>query len=644
MFQHSINGENFFKDRKNKESRLLLPGYGRPLDFSPTEKNIYGVESRSMFPSALDDRDIENGYTEYGMLLTLLMMEPALIHNRLPAQTLREIGMMRVMEDLTDIPEWWEKINDPRTADSWKERALDSGADITPNMANWIIDELRFKAMVYAMSQAVGLYNGAITKSDSVMPQSLLERLRIEVRELDYSEPELQFFHPGILGRQRDLLAVALYPLVYGKTRILPNQILKLDEALTFAGQGEVIAVPRESGLTREDMAWRVAARDDIQVRPYSRNFQMLPADLELGEDRRWHFVSYINNLHPEKHRHIYKLIEDAFNCIISQLNMAMTPLKDPLHSRARIEYRKAEYHPISENVRHSEPQIRPKETQSEFEQRYETWRGENFEAVQPDVGTFIPWAVPQGLASKLPADLPSAVRIEQGVSLNDDYGKRGLQVISRIISIDLNPGEPYWQSDWHLDGQMNEHICASAYIMFENDNLEDPVIEFRSHVERVALSEVEHDPQDFIWLKQVFGLCNGEPAIQRPGSIKCRVGRSVIFPSTVQYRFTHYELKDKSRAGHARALVFFLVDPNIRIISTANCPPQRLDWTLDIRGDEEDKKAAMVAIALDNRDKKDAMPMSLDEALQLRYKFLSELIEFTKYQQVAFESLILEL
>ncbi|KAI2793298.1 hypothetical protein POX_b03352 [Penicillium oxalicum] len=627
MFESNPTGGVFLgAGKKNKESQLLLPGYGRSLDYSPKEKNIYGVESRSMFPSALDDRDIESGYTE------------------LPAQTLREIAMMGVMEDLTDIPEWWKKIHDAHTADMWKEMALSYGEDITLNMAEWIIDELRFKAMVYEMNQAVGLYNGAITKSDSIMPQPLLEKLRKEVHVLDYCEPELQFYHPGAWGKQRDLLAMGLYPLVYGKTRILPQKTLTLDEALRYAGQGEVICPPRETGITREDMTWRVAARSDIQVRPYSRRFQSLPADFELGDDDRWHIATYINNLHPEKHRQLYSLIEDAFNCVIPQFNMAMTPLKDQLHSRARIEYRKAEYHPVSKKVLDEEPQIRPKETRSEFEQRCEKWRAEHFKAVQPDVDTFIPWAVPQSLASKLPADLPSAVRIEHGVSLNDDYRDRGLQVITRIISVDLNPQEPYWQSEWHLDGQMNEHICASAYIMIDNDNLEDPVIEFRSLVEKVALGEVEHEPHDFIWLKQVFGLCNGEPAIQRPGSIKCKLGRTVIFPSTVQYRFTHYELKDKSRAGYSRALVFFLVDPNIRIISTANCPPQRLDWTLDIRGDDENTKPAMATIALNNKDIKDAMPMSLSEALELRYEFLEELIEFSKYQQVAFESPILEL
>lgn len=62
MFQHRPNDPIIY--RKNGDPPFLLPGYGRPLDYAPLEKNIYGIESRSMFPTALDDRDIVNGYTE----------------------------------------------------------------------------------------------------------------------------------------------------------------------------------------------------------------------------------------------------------------------------------------------------------------------------------------------------------------------------------------------------------------------------------------------------------------------------------------------------------------------------------------------------------------------------------------------------
>jgi hypothetical protein len=168
--------------------------------------------------------------------------------------------------------------------------------------------------------------------------------------------------------------------------------------------------------------------------------------------------------------------------------------------------------------------------------------------------------------------------------------------------------------------------------------------MEFRNIAETATLSEVEHSPNDFIWLRQVFGLDNGEPAIQCPGTIRVCPGRTIMYPSTIQHRFTRYELKDKTKPGHGRAVVFLLVDPNIRIISTANVPPQRLDWTMSLKSSDEELKASMSKLALDNRKSKEHMPLSLDEALDHRRKYLQEIMEFTSYQHVAFESIVLSL
>jgi hypothetical protein len=333
--------------------------------------------------------------------------------------------------------------------------ALNSGQDITQNMANWIVDELTFKAMIYERFHCVGLYNGDSTKSDTNVPESLLQEIRSSTQVLEMEHEELKFYHPRSFNRQRDLLAMALYPLIYGKSRILPDRLIGLDEALRFAGQGEVIPVPSDSGVTREDMAWRVRARADISVRPYSRMFQVLPSDWQLGDDGQWHIATYINNLHPVKHRNIYGIIEKAFNCLVPQFNMTITPLKDMLHSRARIEYHKAEYYPVPKETADRAPQIKPREAHSEFEERYEQWRMENYSAVQPDAGKFIPWAVPRCLMSKLPEDLPSPVRIEQGVDLKRDYKDRGLQVVTRLMGVDLTPDDPYHQTEWHVEGQM---------------------------------------------------------------------------------------------------------------------------------------------------------------------------------------------
>ncbi|KAJ5787075.1 hypothetical protein N7457_002065 [Penicillium paradoxum] len=617
MFQHKSHEASFLNEKAAKDCRFALPGFNRPLDFAPMEKNIYGVESRSMFPNALDDRDIEAGYVD------------------LPVLTLREIHMVEFMEDLTDIPEWWKKVHDPKFQEQWKKDAMGSGKDITLNMAQWIIDELQFKAMIYESTNVVALYSGDVTKSDTNISDAFLRDIKAQTQVLEVSQKTLQYFHPGSMNRQRDLISMALYPLVYGKSRILTDKIIGLDDAIAHAGQGEVIPVPKETGITREDIAWRVLAREDIKVRPHSRNYQLLPSDWEFREDGKWHIATYINNLHPIKHRNIYKLIEQAFNAIIPQWNATLTPLKDMLHSRARIEYHKVEYYPVPKEVTSKAPQINPKEAQSEFDDRMEKWRMKHYRAIQPDVGKFIPWAVPAWMMDKLPEDLPSAVRISRGVDLNRDYKDRGLQVITRLIGIDLTPEEPTFDGQWHIEGTMNEHICAAAFLIYDHDNIGDAYMEFRNMVETDILGEIEHEPDDLIWLKQIFGLENGEPAIQYPGSIRSTPGRTIMYPSTIQHRFTRFELKDKTKPGTARALVFFLVDPNIRVISTANIPPQH--WG-------EGLKAAMQKVALDNMKDKGNMPMSLEEALQNRVKVLEELQEFTSYQHVAFESNILML
>ncbi|KAJ5705283.1 hypothetical protein N7536_000972 [Penicillium majusculum] len=624
MFQHQPHDPSFLESKAGKDYRFALPGFNRPLDFAPMEKNIYGVESRSMFPSALDDRDIQAGYVD------------------LPVLTLREMHMVEFMEDLTDIPEWWKKIFEPATQDKWKKAAINSGKDITLNMAEWIIDELQFKAMIYETTEVVALYNGDVTKSDTNMPDSIFQEMRSLFSVLEYDLEPMQYFHPGMLSQERDLISMALYPLIYGKTRILTDRIIGVDDALKYIGKGEVIPVPKETGITREDIAWRVLSRADIKVRPYSRKFQVLPSDWELGDDGQWHIASYINNLHPAKHRNLHKLLEQIFNRIVPQWNATLTPLKDMLHSRARIEYHKAEYYPVPKEIAAQAPQIHPKEAQSEFEERTEKWRMENYRAIQPDAGKFIPWAVPPWLMDKLPEDLPSAVRIERGVDLNRDYKDRGLQVITRLLGVDLTPEKPSFETDWHVEGTMNEHICAAAFIAYDHTNVVDPTMQFRNMVESDTLTEIEHEPNDFIWLRQVFGMQNNEPAIQYPGSICGNVGRVIMYPSTVEHKFTRFELKDKTKSGHARALVFFLVDPNIRIISTANVPPQRLDWIKEMPG--EDVKEGLQKLALDNMKSKGDMPMSLEEALETRMEVLQEIGEFTRYQHVAFESNVLML
>ena len=186
-----------------------------------------------------------------------------------------------------------------------------------------------------------------------------------------------------------------------------------------------------------------------------------------------------------------------------------------------------------------------------------------------------------------------------------------------------------------------NDHICASAFYTVSLDNVNIPVMAFRHIAEIASLSEVQHEPNDTAWLKQVFGLDVGDPAVQESGKILCYEGRMITFPSTIQHRYESIELADKSKPGSAKAFSFFLVDPNIRIISTANVPPQRLDWAFEgaDAAELEGLNESLDKLSMGFQDRRENLPFSMNEAKRLHAQVFKELIEFTKYTSVAFDS-----
>lgn len=163
----------------------------------------------------------------------------------------------------------------------------------------------------------------------------------------------------------------------------------------------------------------------------------------------------------------------------------------------------------------------------------------------------------------------------------------------------------------------------------------------FRHIAETASLSEVEHEQNDTVWLQQVFGMNIGDAAVQETGIIRCHEGRMVVWPSTIQHRYNRFHILDRSQKGNVKVLGLFLVDPNIRIISTANVPPQRLDWAFEgTNPDElESLNESLDKLSMGFQDRRENLPFSMNEAKRLHAQVFKELIEFTKYTSVAFES-----
>ncbi|KAM7184755.1 Protein of unknown function (DUF4246) domain containing protein, partial [Rhypophila sp. PSN 637] len=182
-------------------------------------------------------------------------------------------------------------------------------------------------------------------------------------------------------------------------------------------------------------------------------------------------------------------------------------------------------------------------------------------------------------------------------VSIQDQFRERGLQVVVQIDSIELDPSLPPPVADsepytWHsADSQATDYISATSIVFFELDNNEPFRICFQqpSHLEKSHFSEAEQG--DFRGIREIFHLdylnhrAGGRRRkdrhiwFQHLGSVEACKGRMLSFPGPVSYRFDRSKLVDPSKPGRARYLTLHLVDPNYRVCSTRNVPPQRLDW-----------------------------------------------------------------
>ena len=106
------------------------------------------------------------------------------------------------------------------------------------------------------------------------------------------------------------------------------------------------------------------------------------------------------------------------------------------------------------------------------------------------------------------------------------------------------------------------------------------------------------------------------------------REGRLITFQNVLQQRVAPFKLIDESKPGHCKILALFLVDPNIRILSTANVPPQQKQWWADaiVQGNERlgELPPKLMSQVVDGVDD---FPISLEEAKEIREQLRRDVI-----------------
>lgn len=83
-----------------------------------------------------------------------------------------------------------------------------------------------------------------------------------------------------------DLVHPSLFPLVYGKTKILPDSICSLGDCIRRCGEGVVLSKPskEECEFIRDDLLQKYHFRSTRHPTPWSCNYQWLPCQVKLTD------------------------------------------------------------------------------------------------------------------------------------------------------------------------------------------------------------------------------------------------------------------------------------------------------------------------------------------------------------------------
>ncbi|RSM06593.1 hypothetical protein CDV31_009022 [Fusarium ambrosium] len=540
----------------------------------------------------------------------------------------REVAMMMVMESITDKPDWHVKVFDTEIANKWKAEALALPVDAMykeiaedriawpdkafPGQApkpkivldeacvDYCIKELRAKAEYFKRSGLVPTLDASATvvKSDIMIDEKLKHELRSAFEKLKEEQKANPDWHPGTESRVQDLVHPSLYPLVYGRTRVMQNEVVGVQDAISWVGKGEVIPQSTETPSLvdiRRSIDYSVGG-SKVDPTFWSLDYQWLPSNLAFQSDGSVKFTSYINNLHPQKHRDIYNSIEKLVERSLCTWDFCLAQHSSGNSSglgRTKPRFPRP-VNPCDSNLSNwnpsmpegvvnvmSEGTLTPMYTQSEPNQDNEfeyndysdpriiKW-AETREAVQPNPPEFSAW--PYGVARIPP--------------LRERFQDSGLQIIVKMASIELDPDKnpSFPLGGWHVEGQMNEHIIGTALYYLDSENITPSSLQFRMQTSPYQDEyQTAVDQNSFSWMEQVFGVLlgpmSGGACLQNYGRVETREGRLLAFPNVFHHRVTPFELADKTKPGHRRFIALWLVDPFMRVISTANVPPQQEEW-----------------------------------------------------------------
>ncbi len=124
------------------------------------------------------------------------------------------------------------------------------------------------------------------------------------------------------------------------------------------------------------------------------------------------------------------------------------------------------------------------------------------------------------------------------------------------------------------MDDMRNDRIVATTCMYLESENIGESSNEFCT-----AAMPPLYEQSDHLGVKKMLGMVNHYQLVQPRGVSRTLPGRALAWANTLQHLLRPFELTDETRMGRLTILYFFLVDPTLRVRSTAAVPPQVNAW-----------------------------------------------------------------
>ncbi|KAL4733486.1 hypothetical protein BDV11DRAFT_199938 [Aspergillus similis] len=231
--------------------------------------------------------------------------------------TAKELAMLGLINTLTDRPDWHRAVFNQQVTAQWREDAVASSSLINDKTWDWCLQELQDKARQFDRDGRLVVFStsSGICKSDTAVYSDLKSQLLNWVDLLSHQATRQKSESVVV-----DLVDPSLFPLVYGRTKILDGgKSCGMDEHSwsSCSKEGPLVSEPPQ--LAKGGSVWPGGDAQYI----WSSKFQWLPCEVDFtgppgSTDVR--ISSYINNLHPTNCE-MYSAIEAVISSGIKQWN-----------------------------------------------------------------------------------------------------------------------------------------------------------------------------------------------------------------------------------------------------------------------------------------------------------------------------------